>query len=74
MSDGSTISSGGERIIILYVPMHRCEWHLRSHTKEEATVWLNATDSVRQPWQQEERTDGGQRQKCCLIPYQQCQA
>jgi len=62
--------SGGERIIILYAPMLRCEWHWPSHKNEEANVWLNATGSGRQRWQQEEQTDDGPRQKCCLILYQ----
>src|SRR2546421_10637346 len=66
-------SSGGALITILCAPMPRCEWHSCSRASGVVILWRNGTGSVRKLWQQEERTDGGPRQKCCLIPYRKCQ-
>jgi hypothetical protein len=48
--------------------MPRFEWRSSNHEREEANVWLNGTDSVRQRWQREEPTGDGQRARCSRAP------
>src|SRR5713101_4387937 len=62
------IWNGGEPIIILCVHTHRYEW--RSYSPESAVAiwWRNATGNGRKLWQQEKRTDDGQRGKSSVLP------